>query len=69
MPHEYLGYPKASIPGLLLSQDLLVQYREEENKAQERQSNKSPKLQKGEQRSKRISKQNPSRMKNMKKKR
>lgn len=69
MPHEYLGYPKVSLPGLLLSQDLLIDYKDEENNANERQMNKNPKLQKGEARSRRISKQNPGRMQNMKQRR
>lgn len=49
--------------------DLLVDYRKEENEAQERESKKSPRMRKGSSRGKSLAKQNPSRTSNLPNKR
>ena len=68
-PHEMLEYPRDSTEGILLSIELLANYREEERDITEREQKRSPKIRQGQSKGNRIAKKHPSRVKNLPKKR
>jgi len=65
MPHEYFDFESHSTEGLMLSAAMLNKYREDEEIAMEKMKNKSPKLQKGGNRARKLKGERPDRMKNL----